>query len=146
MNMQVQIVKMHAAAIVPKYATDFAAGLDLHSTEARNIYPGSVAKIGTGLKIAIPRGYVGLVCPRSGLAFKENVTVANAPGIIDADYRGEICVLLANRNPTRRFDVFVGDRIAQLVLVPVAQAQFIEVAELDETVRGEGGFGSTGKS
>lgn len=100
----------------------------------------------TGLAFALPIGYVGLICPRSGLAKKHGITVANAPGIIDADYRGEICVLLLNTSTTN-FSVATGDRIAQMVITSVSTGlEFCQVVELDETVRGTGGFGSSGVS
>lgn len=123
-----------------------AAGLDLCAAldEAITLAPGASAAIGTGLAMAIPAGYEGQVRPRSGLAKNHQVTVLNAPGTIDSDYRGHCMVLLINhgREP---FAIKTGDRIAQLVIAPVAQAELVEVDELDDTERGAGGFGSTGR-
>jgi dUTP pyrophosphatase len=120
--------------------------MDLHAAldTAMQLAPGAVAAIPTGLAMAIPRGYEGQVRPRSGLAAKHAVTVVNAPGTIDADYRGEVKVLLINhgREP---FAIAHGDRVAQLIIAPVVQAELAVVEELSETDRGAGGFGSTGR-
>ena len=106
---------------------------------------GGRASVGTGLAVEIPPGHAGLVLPRSGLAARHGVTLANSPGLIDPGYRGELRVLLLNTDPDEAFEVSVGDRIAQLVLVPFVEADPVEVAELSETERGAGGFGSTGR-
>lgn len=131
---------------LPCYQTADAAGLDLHAAVEAEVVlaPGARALIPTGLKMAIPRGYEGQVRPRSGLALKHGVTVLNAPGTIDADFRSQVHVILVNVGqepyPIRR-----GDRIAQLVIAPVTQVAVREVAQLAATARGEGGFGSTGR-
>jgi len=132
------------AANVPFYAHPADAGADLVSTEAVRLEPGQRALIGTGVRIALPEGYAAFVVPRSGLAAKHGITVVNSPGTVDAGYRGEIKVSLLNTDSKDAYDVAVGDRIAQLIIMPVVQAQFEAVDELPESVRGEGGFGSTG--
>jgi dUTP pyrophosphatase len=142
--MQVQIKKVHADAIIPKYQTAGAAGVDLCSVEDVTIGEGDKALVATGLAIAIPQGWEGQVRPRSGLAAKSALTVLNTPGTIDSDYRGEVKVILINHGHGV-FHVRKGDRIAQMVFAPVAQAEFTEVEVLDSTGRGAGGFGSTGK-
>jgi len=129
----------------PTRAHDGDAGFDLHAVEAASIEPGHRASVGTGVAVAIPEGYAGLVVPRSGLAARHGISLVNAPGLIDAGYRGELRVLLMNGDPEHTFSVDPGDRIAQLVLVAVESPELAEVDELDATVRGEGGFGSTGR-
>ncbi|GAA2949711.1 dUTP diphosphatase [Glutamicibacter bergerei] len=129
---------------VPSYAHPSDAGADLHARESAVLQPGERALIRTGLAIALPHGYVGLVHPRSGLAAKHGITVVNAPGTVDAGYRGEIMVTLLNTDNTNAFEVKRGDRIAQLVIQKVELAQFEQVQTLDDTARGTGGFGSTG--
>lgn len=128
---------------LPAYATDGAAGMDVVSAEDVTIAKGARHAVATGLSVAIPAGYEIQVRPRSGLALKHGITVANAPGTIDSDYRGEVKVILINLGQ-EPFAIRRGDRIAQLVLAPVTRATWLEVAELDVTERGEGGFGSTG--
>jgi dUTP pyrophosphatase len=128
----------------PVRAHEGDAGLDLCAAEAVVIGPGERASVGTGVAVAIPDGHAGLVVPRSGLAARSGVGLVNAPGLIDSGYRGELRVLLLNTDRERPFPVEPGDRIAQLVLVPVSFAEPVE-AELDETLRGAGGFGSTGR-
>lgn len=132
------------AANVPFYAHPGDAGADLVSTEAVRLEPGERALIGTGVRIALPEGYAAFVVPRSGLAAKHGITVVNSPGTVDAGYRGEIRVSLLNTDSREAYDVAVGDRIAQLIVMPVVQARFESVDELPESVRGDGGFGSTG--
>lgn len=132
------------AANVPFYAHPGDAGADLVSTEAVRLQPGERALIGTGVRIALPEGFAAFVVPRSGLAAKHGITVVNSPGTVDAGYRGEIRVSLLNTDSTDAYDVAIGDRIAQLIVMPVVQARFEPVAELPESVRGDGGFGSTG--
>lgn len=129
---------------LPEYATPFSSGVDLRASEDLALLPGEWVSVPTGLKIEIPGGFEGQVRPRSGLAAKFGVTVLNAPGTIDSDYRGEIRVLLINlgREP---FPIAAGDRIAQLVIVPVSRVSWSE-EPLAESLRGEGGFGSTGRS
>ena len=146
MTLRVQIKKLRSDAIVPRYMTALAAGLDLAAAiEAPVVLaPGDRAGIGTGLAFALPAGYEGQLRPRSGLAKKHGVTLVNSPGTLDADYRGELVVLVINHGsePVR---IAPGDRIAQLVIAPVVQAQLDVVDELADTARGEGGFGSTGR-
>ena len=142
---RVQLQRLRPDARLPCYMSAAAAGGDLSAaiSEAVVIEVGQRAAIGTGLAIAIANGYEGQVRPRSGLAFKSGLTVVNAPGTIDSDYRGEVKVLLINhgQEPVR---IEPGERIAQLVIAPVVQAEFVEVDVLDDTERGTGGFGSTG--
>ena len=128
----------------PVYAHPGDAGADLVSTEAVRLEPGQRALVGTGVSIALPDGYAAFVVPRSGLAAKHGITVVNAPGTIDADFRGVVHVLLVNLG-TQAFTVKPNERIAQLVIAPVAQADLAEVDELPATERGTGGFGSTGR-
>ena len=130
---------------LPAYATSGAAGLDLRAAEAVVLKPSARYLMPTGIAIALPLGHEAQVRPRSGLAVKHGVTVLNAPGTIDEDYRGEIKVPLINHG-TDDFIIKRGDRIAQLVIAPVTKARLIEVSSLDETMRGAGGFGSSGKS
>lgn len=129
---------------VPAYAHAGDAGADLHAAEALVLQPGQRATVGTGVAIALPDGHVGFVVPRSGLAFKHGITIVNAPGTVDAGYRGEIKVALLNTDASEPHTIEVGDRIAQLVVMPVSRAEFVEVERLPESQRGEGGFGSTG--
>ena len=128
---------------LPRYAHPGDAGLDLASNEEVTLAPGQRYAVATGLAIAVPDGWVGLVHPRSGLALKQGLTVANAPGTIDAGYRGELKVILVNLGADP-VEIRRGDRIAQLLLQEVGHAEVVEVADLDETGRGAGGFGSTG--
>ncbi len=131
--------------MVPTRAHEGDAGLDLYAAEAASIGPGERASIGTGISVAIPEGHAGLVLPRSGLAARHGITIPNAPGLIDAGYRGELRVLLLNSDRSEAFEVSPGDRIAQLVITPVAEAETIEVETLGDTARGLAGFGSTGR-
>ncbi len=128
---------------LPAYATSGAAGMDVVSAEDVVIAPGARHAVATGLAVAIPQGFEIQVRPRSGLALKHGITVPNTPGTIDSDYRGELKVILINLG-NEAFTIQRGDRVAQLVLAPVVQAAWDEVAELDATDRGAGGFGSTG--
>lgn len=129
---------------LPTYAHADDAGADLRSTEAAEIAPGERVLIGTGVSIALPEGYAAFVVPRSGLAAKHGITVVNSPGTVDAGYRGEIKVSLLNTDSKNTFRIEPGDRIAQMIVMPVSRAVFVPVAELPESVRGTGGFGSTG--
>jgi dUTP pyrophosphatase len=129
---------------LPSYATEHAAGMDVVAAEDVTLRPGWRHAVATGFAIAIPEGYEVQVRPRSGLALKHGITCLNTPGTIDADYRGEVKVILANLG-TAVVELARGERIAQLVPAPVQRAAFVEVAELDETARGDGGFGSTGR-
>jgi dUTP pyrophosphatase len=134
----------HGAGLpLPAYATEGAAGMDVVSAEDVTLAPGARHAVATGLSMAIPAGYEIQVRPRSGLALKHGISVPNTPGTIDSDYRGELKVILINLG-TEPFAITRGDRVAQLVLAPVVQAAWDEVAQLDATERGEGGFGSTG--
>ncbi|HEY5938218.1 MAG TPA: dUTP diphosphatase [Kofleriaceae bacterium] len=146
MTPRVEIKRLRPDAIVPQYQTELAAGLDVHAciTESITIEPGRRAAIGTGLAIALPAGYEAQVRPRSGLARSHGVTLVNSPGTIDADYRGEVTILLINHG-SEAVTIKAGERIAQLVIAPVARATLVEVDELSATARGEGGFGSTGR-
>ena len=128
---------------LPEYATDGAAGMDVLAAEDMTLAPGGRHAVATGLALAIPPGYEIQVRPRSGLALKHGISVPNAPGTIDSDYRGELKIILINHGQAD-FAIRRGDRIAQLVLAPVVRASWLKVDELDETLRGEGGFGSTG--
>lgn len=132
------------AAAVPHYAHPGDAGADLVAAEAVRLEPGERALIATGVRIALPEGFAAFVVPRSGLAAKHGITVVNSPGTVDAGYRGEIKVSLLNTDSREAYDVAVGDRIAQLIVMPVVQARFEPVDVLPESVRGDGGFGSTG--
>jgi len=134
----------HGAGLeLPHYATSGAAGMDVLAAEDVVLEPGMRHPVATGLAMAIPEGYEIQVRPRSGLALKHGVSVPNTPGTIDSDYRGELKVIMINFSDVP-FAIHRGDRVAQLVLAPVTRAAWAEVAELDETARGEGGFGSTG--
>jgi dUTP pyrophosphatase len=133
------------AAEAPSRAHPGDAGFDLRSVESVRLAPGERASVGTGIAVEIPAGSAGLVLPRSGLAARHGISVVNAPGLIDAGYRGEIRVLLLNTDRSEAFEVEPGDRIAQLVIVQVGDDEPIEAESLDESVRGEGGFGSTGR-
>jgi len=135
-----------SAATVPSYAHPGDAGADLRSTDELVLEPGQRATLGTGVAIALPDGYVAFVVPRSGLAAKHGITVVNSPGTVDAGYRGEIRVTLLNTDSTEAYPVAVGDRIAQLIVLPVSRARFVPVETLPGSHRGSGGFGSTGYS
>jgi len=142
---RVRFVKLRPGAQTPRYMSSGSAGMDLASAADApiEILPGGRAAIPTGLAFEIPQGFEGQVRPRSGLARKLGITLPNAPGTIDSDYRGEVLVLLMNLG-AERYVVAPGDRIGQLVIAPVVIAHLEEVAALDETVRGAGGFGHTG--
>lgn len=131
---------------IPSYAYEGDAGVDLRATEDMVLKPFERAMVPTGIAIAIPVGYAGFVLPRSGLAAKHGISLVNAPGLIDSNYRGEIKAILINLDPKNDFEIRKGDRIAQLVIMAVPEASFVPVDDLSETVRGEGGFGSSGVS
>ena len=143
--MSLRFRRLVPAATPPSRAHEGDAGYDLHAAEPVTLGPGERAVVGTGIALAIPDGHAGLVLPRSGLAFKHGIALVNAPGLIDSGYRGELRVLLLNTDREHPFDVEPGDRIAQLVVVQVALPELNEVDALDETARGLGGFGSTGR-
>jgi dUTP pyrophosphatase len=144
--LQVPVRRLDPDLPLPAYAKPGDAGVDLRATEAVTLLPGGGrALVPTGVAVAIPRGFAGFIQPRSGLALKHGVTCLNTPGLIDADYRGELKVLLINTDPAEPFLIERGERIAQLVIQAVEHVDFVEVDELDETERGEGGFGHTGR-
>ena len=142
---KIQIKKLSITVSIPKYETPGSSGMDIaaHIENAITINPGEKAIVSTGFSIAIPKGYEVQIRPRSGLAAKKNITVLNTPGTIDADYRGEIKVILINLGK-EKFIIENGERVAQMVVCPVVQASLEEVKELSDTQRGSGGFGSTG--
>ena len=142
---KIQIKKLSNSVSTPKYETSGSSGMDIAAHIENNIIinPGEKALVSTGLSVAIPKGYEIQIRPRSGLAAKKNITVLNTPGTIDADYRGEIKVILINLGK-EKFIIENKERIAQMVVCPVVQANLEEVKELSDTVRGSGGFGSTG--
>ena len=143
--MTLRFRKVHPDAVLPAYAHPSDAGMDVRSVADLTIRPGSRALVPTGLVVLLPPGYEAQVRPRSGLALKGGVTVLNAPGTIDAGYRGEIGVIRVNLGEAD-FQVAKGDKIAQLVIAPVTRPEIVETTEVDETDRGAGGFGSTGKA
>ena len=156
--MKLKIKKLYPDAVIPKYQTKGASGFDLHALEDITILPGETKLVKTGLSVAVEEGYELQVRPRSGLSLKTPLRVANSPGTVDSDYRGEVCVIINNtmeplmREYTPEEDdrqtfslIKKGDRIAQGVICPVLQVEFEEVDNLDETDRGSGGYGSTGK-
>jgi dUTP pyrophosphatase len=142
--MTLRFKRLRAEAVAPRTAHANDAGYDLCAAEAATLPPGRRASVGTGVAVAIPDGHAGLVLPRSGLAARHGIALVNAPGLIDAGYRGEVRVLLLNTDRDATFEVAVGDRIAQLVIVSHVGGEPQEVADLDATVRGADGFGSTG--
>ena len=141
---ELRFIRLSENATLPTRANEGDAGLDLYAAESARIAPGGRVSVGTGLAVAIPGGLAGLVLPRSGNALKQGITLANSPGLIDSGYRGEVRILLLNTDRTSEVRIAAGDRIAQLVLVPIATASPLEAGELDDTVRGSGGFGSSG--
>lgn len=132
--------------VPPVYAHPGDAGADLLAAEAVTLAPGERRLVGTGVRVALPAGTVGLVTPRSGLAARAGLSIVNAPGVVDSGYRGEIKVALINLDPRTPIEIHEGDRIAQLVVVPFLTADFVPVDSLDATTRGSGGYGSTGGS
>lgn len=143
--MELRVIKLNENAVVPTRAHPGDAGLDLYSIEVAHLGPGERWSVGTGLALEIPDGHAGLVLPRSGLAREHGISLVNAPGLIDAGYRGEVRVLLLNNDPAETVRIEAGARIAQLVLTPVVIADAVEATELSESVRGDGGFGSSGR-
>lgn len=143
--MKLPIAKLNDEAVLPTRAHEGDAGLDLYASEAAHIGPGERWSVGTGVAVEIPVGHAGLVLPRSGLAKKHGIALVNSPGLIDSGYRGEIRVLLLNTDPAETFRVEPGDRIAQLVIAPIALAEPVEVKALADSARGDGGFGSSGR-
>ena len=139
-----RVTKLRDDAVLPSRAHDGDAGLDLTACESVTIGVGERATVGTGLAVEIPEGHAGLVTPRSGLALRHGLSIVNTPGVIDAGYRGEVRVILLNTDREQPFTVEPGMRIAQLLVVPALVVDVVEVGDLTETVRGEGGFGSSG--
>jgi dUTP pyrophosphatase len=145
MMLELKIKLLDETMPLPRYQREGDAGFDLHSRIDFVLEPGERALIPTGLALAIPGGYAGLVLPRSGLAARQGIALVNSPGLIDSGYRGEIAVVLLNTDKREPFYGKRGDRIAQMVIQKIEEVRLISVAELDETERGTGGFGSTGK-
>lgn len=141
---ELQVARLRDDAVLPSQAYDGDAGLDLAACERVELGPGERGVAGTGLAVAIPEGWAGLVLPRSGLAARHGITIVNAPGLIDSGYRGEVKVILLNTDEREPFVVEPGMRVAQLVLVEAASVRLLEVDELTETERGVGGLGSSG--
>jgi dUTP diphosphatase len=141
---ELRVQRLHPDARLPARAHDDDAGLDLCALEAATLPPGERATVRTGIAIELAPGHAGLVLPRSGLAARHGIALVNAPGLIDAGYRGELKVLLLNTDRGQAFDVAPGDRIAQLVIVAVAMPRVVDAGTLAATLRGEGGFGSSG--
>jgi dUTP pyrophosphatase len=140
----VEFTRLSEDARAPEQAHEHDAGYDLFASEDARIEPAARASVGTGIAVAIPDGHAGLVLPRSGLAARHGIALVNAPGLIDASYRGEIRILLLNTDQNDAFDIEAGDRIAQLLITQVQATEFVESGTLSETARGERGFGSTG--
>jgi dUTP pyrophosphatase len=143
-DLDVAVVRLDADLPLPSYAHPGDAGADLHTTVDVDLAPGERALVPTGISIALPDGYVALVHPRSGLAARHGLSIVNTPGTIDAGYRGEVKVLLINHDPVESVTLRRGDRIAQLVVQRFERARFVEVGVLPESIRGDGGYGSTG--
>ncbi len=143
--MDLKVARLRAEAQLPSRAHEGDAGLDLHACEEAHLGPGERWSVGTGVGVEIPPGHAGLVLPRSGLARQHGIALVNAPGLIDSGYRGELRVLLLNTDPAETFRIEVGDRIAQLLLTPIAEPEPVEVDSLAESARGGGGFGSSGR-
>jgi dUTP pyrophosphatase len=142
--MELRVLRLDDRAQLPTRAHAGDAGLDLHAVEDAVLAPGERASIGTGIAVETPGGHAGLVLPRSGLAARHGISIVNAPGLIDAGYRGDIRVVLLNTDRRQAFEIHVGDRIAQLVIIAVEPAVAVEVASVETSERGAGGFGSSG--
>jgi dUTP pyrophosphatase len=142
--MILRVRRLHPAARIPSRSHPGDAGLDLHAVEEVELGPGERAKVATGVALELAPGHAGWVVPRSGLAARHGIGVVNAPGLIDAGYRGEVSVVLINMDRHASFGIGIGMRIAQLVVTRVALPELLEVAELEGSARGSGGFGSTG--
>jgi dUTP pyrophosphatase len=143
--MELPVRRLHDDAKLPTRANAGDAGLDLYAAERAALGPGERAAVPTGIAVEVPPGHAGLVLPRSGTAARHGIALVNAPGLIDAGYRGEVKVLLLNTDRAEPFEIEPGDRIAQLLVVPFAEAHPVDVGELAASVRGEGGFGSSGR-
>jgi len=145
-NVQVLITRLDPSIPLPKYAKGGDAGADIVTRVDVTLQPGERALVPTGISIALPDGYVALVHPRSGLAIKHGVTMVNAPGTVDAGYRGELQCIMINHDPKQPVTFHKGDRIAQLVIQKVERAEFVEVEQLPGSARADNGFGSTGRA
>jgi dUTP pyrophosphatase len=143
-DLDISVLRLDAELPLPSYAHPGDAGADLLTTVDVSLAPGERALVPTGIALALPEGYVALVHPRSGLAARHGLSIVNTPGTVDAGYRGEVKVLLINHDPAEAIELRRGDRIAQLVIQRVERARFVEVTELPASVRGDGGYGSTG--
>jgi dUTP pyrophosphatase len=143
--MELRVAKLKEDATLPTRAHEGDAGLDLYAREAAHLGPGERWSVGTGIALEIPGGHAGLVLPRSGLARDHGIALVNSPGLIDSGYRGEVRVLLLNTDPADTFRIAPGDRIAQLMIVPITGAEPVEVGTLSDSVRDAGGFGSSGR-
>lgn len=143
--MELKVARLKEGAKLPSRAHEGDAGLDLYACEGAHLGPGERWSVGTGIAVEVPEGHAGLVLPRSGLAREHGIALVNAPGLIDSGYRGEVRALLLNTDPAEVFRVEPGDRIAQLVIAPVALAEPVEAEALGESARGDGGFGSSGR-
>jgi len=143
--MELRVQRFAATGKLPTRATAGDAGLDLYASEPARLEPGGRASVGTGIAVEIPEGHAGLVLPRSGWAARHGIALVNAPGLIDAGYRGEVRVLLLNTDREEAFEISEGDRIAQLLVVPFASLEPVETETLGRSERGDGGFGSTGR-
>jgi dUTP pyrophosphatase len=142
---ELAVTRLSEDATLPTRAHSGDAGLDLYAAEEAVLEPGERASVGTGIAVEIPEAHAGLVLPRSGLAARNGIALVNSPGLIDAGYRGEVRVLLLNTDRSEAFEIAVGDRIAQLLLTPFAEATPVEVPQLTLSERGDGGFGSSGR-
>ena len=142
---QLNVARLKEGAVIPTRAHEGDAGLDLYACEAAHLGPGERWSVGTGVGVEIPPAHAGLVLPRSGLAREHGIALVNAPGLIDSGYRGELRVLLLNTDPAETFRIEAGDRIAQLLVTPIAEPDPVEVESLAESARGGGGFGSSGR-
>lgn len=143
--MEIRFQRLREGATIPSRANEGDAGLDLYAAEPAHLGPGERWSVGTGVAVGIPVGHAGLVLPRSGLAREHGIALVNSPGLIDSGYRGEVRVLLLNTDPAEVYRVGVGDRIAQLLVTPIAVAEPVEAEALAESGRGGGGFGSSGR-
>ena len=143
--MELPVAKLKEGAILPSRAHAGDAGLDLYACESAHLGPGERWSVGTGVAVEVPEGHAGLVLPRSGIARDHGIALVNSPGLIDSGYRGEVRVLLLNTDPAEVFRVESGDRIAQLVIAPVGLPEPVAVEALDESSRGDGAFGSSGR-
>lgn len=143
--MELHVAKLNEGATLPSRAHEGDAGVDLCAVEAAHIGPGERWSVGTGIAVEVPDGHAGLVLPRSGLAREHGIALVNAPGLIDSGYRGEVSILLLNTDPAETFRIEPGDRIAQLVIVPIVFAEPVEAEALSRSARGDDGFGSSGR-